>query len=404
MEEKKKILFLISTLNNGGAEHVVSNLTLDLPENVEVELLLNSESKDDYPHKGKVTTLGFKPRKGFSLFYQAKAAIKRIQLLSRMKKENGYDAVISFMDSANIVNILTGNKYCKTVISERIMLSKTTKKSYKYIVGPLAKLLYKKADLVTTLSKGSTEDLIKRYDVPRDKAITIYNGYDVEGIRARMQDMSELPEALKEEKKGPWILSVGRLCYQKGQWHLIRAFKKVCEKHPDARLFICGRGAYEDYLKTVAQEAGLDKNVVFLGFCKNTFAIASRCDAFAFASLYEGLGNVMIEALACSLPIISTDYKAGCREIIAPDTDMDYELKEGVETAKYGIITPVPSGTEYKGSEPLEAAEEALGEAILKIAEDEELSAHYVEMAAERIEDFTKDEIVRQWMEAVFGK
>lgn len=402
MEAKKKILFLISTLNDGGAEHVVANLTLDLPEEVEVELLLNSESENDYPHKGKVTTLGFKPRKGFSLWYQARAAVRRIQLLTKMKKENGYDAVISFMDSANIVNILTGNKYCKTVISERIMLSMAPKKSYKYIVGPLARLLYKKADVITTLSKGTTKDLIDNYAVPASKAVTIYNGYDVEGIRAKMRDMSELPNELRAAKSGPWILSVGRLCRQKGQWHLIRAFKKVCEEYPDARLFICGRGAYEEYLKSVARGAGLENNVVFLGFCRNTFAIASKCDAFAFSSLYEGLGNVMIEALACSLPIISTDYKSGCREIIAPATDMEYELADGVEAAEYGLITPVPSGTEYKGNEPLESAEAAMGEAIIRLAGDEELKAHYAQMAAKRIEDFTKEEIVRQWMAAVF--
>lgn len=397
-----KILFLISTLNDGGAEKAMCNLTLALPETVEIDILVNSISENDYPHRGNVISLGFVPTKGFSLFYQAKAFIRRISKLRELKKNNGYDACISFMDSANFANIISGNKYCKTVLSERIMLSMCKKPSYRYIVSPLARLLYPMADAIVSVAKGTTRDLVKNYGVRADRAFTIYNGYDIPGISDKCSREDELPLLLQNMKKeGPWFNTVGRLCRQKGQWHLIRAFRGVCDKYPKARLFLCGQGPYEDKLRALSRTLGIEKNVVFLGFCSNPYAIAAKCDAFAFSSLYEGIGNVVIENLACSLPVVTTDFQSGCREILAPQTDIEFEQKEQLEKAEYGIIVPVCSGREYEGLEPLERAEELLLNGMLEIIENEELAQKYRAGARGRAGDFAMDECVRQWLEVV---
>ena len=96
-----KILFVIPTLCNGGAERAMSNITTHLPKNITADILVNSISDMDYPTNAKIITLGMQPKINKSIFYQVKAALLRIKKLKQLKKEGQYDACISLMDSAN---------------------------------------------------------------------------------------------------------------------------------------------------------------------------------------------------------------------------------------------------------------------------------------------------------------
>ena len=108
-----KILFLISTLANGGAERAMSNITTHLPDGVEADILVNSVSNQDYPTRANIINLGMKPDAAKGLGYQLIATYKRIKTLLQLKETEHYDACISFIDSANICNILSGNRYSR---------------------------------------------------------------------------------------------------------------------------------------------------------------------------------------------------------------------------------------------------------------------------------------------------
>ena len=259
----------------------------------------------------------------------------------------------------------------------------------------VCKKKYKKADKIVSLSKGVEYDLYKNFDVPLDRLTTIYNGYDSESIRIKAQ---EIPD-IEFDSQCLYFLNMGRFEEVKGQWHLIRAFAEVEKKYPQSRLIICGQGPYMGMLKEMVADYHIQDKVLFLGFVKNPYAISKRCDAFVFSSLWEGLANVVIESMICGLPIITTDYRYGAREILAPDTDYKFQLKDGIEFAKYGIITPVCSGKKYSSQEPLEKAERFLMEAMIKMIEDKVLRKHYSEEALKRAEDFAIDKKVRQWLE-----
>ena len=107
---------------------------------------------------------------------------------------------------------------------------------------------------------------------------------------------------------------MGRLSKPKGQWHLIRAFKKVKETIKDMKLIILGRGELEDYLKQLVEELNLEKDVYFLGFQKNPFKFISKSKIYLFPSLYEGFGFPVIEAMACGIPVVCSD-KASLPEV-----------------------------------------------------------------------------------------
>lgn len=392
----KKILFCITTLNGGGAERALSNITLAMPEDVQIDILVNCEEPEkDYKHRGDVISITTVNKKLFRIPFPIKVFVGRYYKLWKLKKTGNYDACISFMDDSNIANILTGKRYCKVIISERNTLSETALSKNK---KKLAKKKYKEADRIVSLSKGVEYDLNKNFDVPLDRLITIYNGYDIEAIR---KNAEEIPD-INFESDCFYFLNIGRLEEIKGQWHLIRAFAEVEKKYPQCRLIICGQGPYMGMLREMAAEYQLQDKVLFLGFINNPYAISRRCDAFVISSLWEGLANVVIESMICGLPIIATDYRYGAREILAPDTDYKIQLTDSIEFAKYGIITPVCSGKKYMGKEPLEKEESLLAEAMIRMVEDDVLRKHYSEEALKRAEDFAVDKKVAQWLELLY--
>lgn len=393
----RRILFLISTLRGGGAERALCNITLAMPEDVEVDIVVNSISEADYPHKGNVISLNMPLKDKLSLPYQLKAFIKRNIILRKLKKEKNYDACISFMDSANVANILTGKKYCKVILSVRVTLSQSKSWKYKYIVSPLVKVFYPYADCVVALSKGTESDLNENFGLKKSKTTTIYNGYDLETIRKKASEHQDRVISNNIFR----FVAVGRLCEPKGQWHLIRAFSEVLKNYPHCELVICGKGPYDSMLKRIVNDLNINDRVKFTGFLKNPFAIISRCDVFVFPSLYEGFGNVIIENMVCGLPVIATDFRYGAREVLAPDTDYKFQCFDGIEYAEYGIITPVCSGKKHEGSQPLEKEELLLAEAMTKLLEDRELRERYAEKSRKRANDFAIENTVHQWLELV---
>jgi len=117
-------------------------------------------------------------------------------------------------------------------------------------------------------------------------------------------------------------VGVGRLETVKGHKYLISVFKEVVKKIPNANLILLGEGQLRQEFEAQIKKENLEQNVHLIGFQKNPFQIIKRATVLAFTSLHEGFGNVIVEALACGTPVISSDINNGPREILAPDTDI----------------------------------------------------------------------------------
>lgn len=395
-----KILFCISTLTNAGAERAMSNITTHLPQNVQADLLLNSISSNDFPTNANVISLGMKPvsKKNFS--YQLKAFVKRNKKLKELKRKNQYDACITFMESANVSNILTRMNGCKTIVSVRLSVEQEKTKIYKYVVRPIMKILYSKADVVVACSEGINLGLRKKFHIDEKKIVTITNGYDIDDIRRQMKDIVKV--TIEKGKDDFWFVAVGRLCTQKGHWHLVRAFAKLSRQYPNAKLLIAGEGPDHKYLETLIGKYGLENNVYLLGQQKNIFALLDKCDAYVMPSLFEGYSNALCEALICGLPCIASDFQTSAREILAPETSIEYQNKTEIEYAQYGIITPVCSGKKYMENEELERAEICLIEAMGKLMQDQEIYEKYREAAVLRGEQLRIEDKVEEWINLVY--
>jgi len=230
--------------------------------------------------------------------------------------------------------------------------------------------------------------------IKENKTKLVYNFYDLKKIHNLAKEKIE--DKYKNIFNNPVIINMGRLSRPKGQWHLVRAFKKVKEEITNMELVILGRGELEDYLKQLACEMDLEKDVYFLGFQKNPFKFISKSKIYVFPSLYEGFPNAFCEAMACGVTVISSDCKSGPREIMAPETNIDGETKI-IEYAKYGILIPVCDNNYYNAQIPLTTKEKILAESIIDLYLSKKIREKYIKKAKEKVGDFDKDKIIIQY-------
>lgn len=132
-------------------------------------------------------------------------------------------------------------------------------------------------------------------------------------------------DAMWAEPPGARIVTVGSMKAQKNHSLLLRAFAQL--KRTNSALMFVGTGAGEADLRALADELGLTSQVIFAGFHPDPTPFYQTADLFVLSSDYEGFGNVIVEALGCGTPVISTDCPSGPAEIL--------------ENGKYGCLVPV---------------------------------------------------------------
>lgn len=341
---KKSIAIFVQKMHETGVARVAANLSTHLSkENYNKNVITYDSSKIGYSFEGEI--LDVKTKEAKSILGKLYNTLKRISSIKRIKKKRSIDVTISFQLSAGLINILT-KKNDKVIISIRSFLLKDETGINKIIYKWIIKNVFPKADLIVPVSEGIKQDLIKNYGINKEKIKVIYNYYDIEAIeKLKMEPIEPEYQSLFEY---PTVITSGRLVEQKGQWHLIRAFYQVKSEIPNAKLIVLGDGILKEYLETLVEELGLKNDVHFLGFKNNPFKYIGKSDVYAFPSLYEGFPNALSEAMACGVPVISSDCESGPREILMPNYTMDSPPITEITYADYGILVPTCNGVKYK--------------------------------------------------------
>lgn len=398
----KRILMVISTLNFGGAQRAFANMSLAFPKEYEIDFLLNDTNNISYDYKGKIIDLEIRePSDRSSLLYQLKVFVKRYCKLRELKRSGRYDACISALSSANAVNVLTGNQYCKTIISIRNFMSKSAQNALNIknrIEIWVMKYLSNSADYVVTVSESMRQDAIRNFKVQEKRAVTIYNGYNLDNISSLAKETLTEQEEQWFCSGGKTIVNVGRLDDQKGQEHLIRSFGRVKERFPNSRLLILGEGKLRGALQKMITDAGLENDVILCGFVQNPYKIIRKCDLFVLSSRYEGFPNALAESLCLGIPAISTDCDSGAREILAPGTDLVRKVTQGFEKAEYGVLCPVCETAFSYGGDNLTKEEQDMADAILFMLQDENAYVHYKAMSQRRAEQLAMENMIGHWI------
>ena len=174
--------------------------------------------------------------------------------------------------------------------------------------------LYPLADRVIVTSAGVADDMAVYTGLPRD-LIQVVPSPVVPGSLFDA-DLPRPDHPWFADPGRPLILSAGELCGRKGFDTLLRAFALVRAQRP-CRLLILGRGGARQALLALAGELGVADDFALPGFVPQPYAWMAHADLFAFTSRWEGLGFVLIEALAVGTPVVATDCPSGPREILA---------------------------------------------------------------------------------------
>jgi len=375
--DTKQVVILINSLEAGGAERVVSNLLNLWVEKYDCYLILIHNYKF-YKIDNRIKIISLNEPKELSGFVKFARLPILAYKLSQIIKEYKFDKVISFLTRANYINVLS-NIYVKhqVIISERSTPSLQYQNGINGKINKfLIKMLYPKAALCLSNSHGNMLDLKNNFNV--SKLTYIHNPFNL----ATIEDMSK--EEIKIKKKRFTFVTVGRLNHGKNHKLILDAIKDI-----DADLWIIGDGKLKGELEKQIQELQLESKVMLLGKKENPFAYLAKADCFVFASNYEGFPNVLVEALACGLSIISTDFQSGSREILAPNSNINFQLKDDMELAEYGILTPIKNIEKIK-------------EAINLIINDEKLRKNYQDKAKQRASDFRIEEIIKRYEEVYF--
>jgi glycosyltransferase involved in cell wall biosynthesis len=222
----------------------------------------------------------------------------------------------------------------RVVLSEHMHLSRwgtaSTDWRRRYLT-PLLRRVYGEADALVAVSNGVADDLASYIGISRELITTIYNPAVYPDLQAQAQEPLEHPWFAPGAP--PVVLGVGRPGRQKDFPTLLRAFARVRAQRP-VRLMILGEVSNSDKstkrranLMTLTAELGVADDVALPGFVQNPFAYMARASVFVLSSLYEGFANVLVEALACGCPVVSTDCPSGPAEIL--------------NNGQFGLLVPV---------------------------------------------------------------
>jgi glycosyltransferase involved in cell wall biosynthesis len=210
------------------------------------------------------------------------------------------------------------------------------------VFSAVARLAYGRADAVVATSRGVADDLAQRFAVGRSRLHVVHNPVDLTRIESAVQEAIDPDHAAVWTR--PAVVAAGRLADAKNYPLMLEAFALVRAQMP-ARLFILGRGELEPALRARAQQLGLADDVVFCGFQRNPWKYIARGDVFVLTSHYEGFGNVLVEAMACRVPVVAT-ASPGTRDIVHSGTDgviVERHEPESVATALVGLLRDTSS-------------------------------------------------------------
>ncbi|HEX4336106.1 MAG TPA: glycosyltransferase [Polyangiaceae bacterium] len=411
--ERRLVLFL-PTLGGGGAERVAVNLLAMFPD-VERHLVLMAP-RIAYPYDATLHVLHGDPVGEGSVRQRATMMARNTLGVGRLKRTLGPATWLSFGNWANVVNVATGRNG-RVVVSAHSRESANIHGRTAGLLRRLVRMTYPRADLVVSVSDAVKRDLTSSFDVPPAKIRTIYNSVDLSAARAGASE--PLSADVARLFANPVIVTAGALREPKGHWHLLRAFAKTQKLRSDVRprLVLLGQGHLGPYLAGLSRELGLrtwtaweshepsavaDADVAFLGFQSNPFAFFARAALFAFPSLWEGFGNVILEAMACGSLVVAADCKSGPREIVAPGSRDDAAI-DVPEYASAGVLMPVFDGERRPASTPLTATEELWATTLAKLLDDHAARSRYDEPARHRAHAFSTESLAPAWNAALFG-
>jgi glycosyltransferase involved in cell wall biosynthesis len=317
-----KLSIYMNDLAGGGVERMVLLMIPLLQQKAaEVTLLLHSK-------KGELLDI-LPPDLRVINFNTRRTLFDLIPLWRHLRRERP-DVLLTNLNHNNIVALMAkamAGVPTRVVVCQHNALSSEAANAahWKFRAVPYFYRLFSPfASAIVAVSRGVADDLAALCRIPRERISVIYNPVIADQFDERLAAPDTHPWL--EDASVPVFVTVGRLVAQKDHQTLLRAFARYRSRAP-ARLLVLGAGPLRSELEALARELDIADAISFLGFCDNPLPYMRRAAAFVLSSRYEGFGNVIVEALGCGTPVISTDCDFGPSEIL--------------DGGRYGCLVPV---------------------------------------------------------------
>lgn len=379
-----KISILKESLGIGGMERSASNFSCALSKKHEVTTVLYYSDIMAYPYGGKLYNMELPAKKSKS--GKLVNNFRRAICYKRHIREFNPDIAFQFLMLRSPVGFLKLKNSVKIVSGRDFSAVSRDHKLFKKRLDT--------SDAMICNSNYIKDFFVEKYPEDKKKVFTVQNIINVDFIKIQAEEKAE--ESFLEFKKNHTrlIVSVGRFCKEKAFEHLISAFSKVHKVMSGIGLVLVGDGEYKERYNRTIDELGLTGDVYFTGYQINPYKYMSKCDLFVLSSLSEGFPNVLAEAMALSVPVISVNCFSGPAEILMDD--YDYEIaKDSFVECDYGVLTP---SYNVNG---IDFAVEKMSEAIVHMLSNEKLMQKYGALSVERAEEFSASSAVKK-LEDVF--
>jgi N-acetylgalactosamine-N,N'-diacetylbacillosaminyl-diphospho-undecaprenol 4-alpha-N-acetylgalactosaminyltransferase len=245
----------------------------------------------------------------------------------------------------------------------------------------LIKYLYAHADMIILISKEMKNDLNDLFKFTNHQ-IVINNPYNIQHI---LQYKNYQSRAFLFDKQKKYLIGMGRLISLKRYQDIINVLSKL---NNHIELILLGEGEEKNKLQELSHSLKIGNRVHFLGNVDNPFQYLSKADIFILPSETEGFPNSIIEALACEIPIISSDCLSGPREILQIKPNFGERLVDNIEVCDYGILYPT-------------AHIECLQKAVELLLKDETLRISFKKKSFDRANQFNVDNIIIKYKEVL---
>jgi len=252
--------------------------------------------------------------KGFALAW---LAFPKLASLMRAVKP---DAVLSTMSGTNLLTVLACTL---THLRARLVLREAASlvNAKSILKRQAMRWLYRRADALIAVSAGVAGDL-RSLGLAEDRIHVIHNPVDA----SRLRHLADVGTSLVRQDKLPYVVSIGRLVEQKDQQTLLRSYSMSAlrESH---HLVIVGEGKQRVGLERLALDLGIADRLILTGVLDNPYRVLAEASLHALSSRWEGYPNVLLEALALGVPVVSTDCPFGPREML--------------DSGRYGRLVPM---------------------------------------------------------------
>jgi len=367
--QSKHITLVLQNLTGGGAERMMLNIAgglADRGHRVDIVLM-----REEGPYLDRV------PKHVTLICLQALRFRRVLPALVRYLRQAQPDAVLSTLVPMNIITAFASRftrrrprlvlrEACSISGMQQSVANRVTRLSYH-----LSPWVYPWANHIVGISNDLRDELRQRLNMPAERINTIYNPVLSAHDQKQLERTPAPPHPWLEPGQVPVVIAVGRLVEQKDYVTLLDAFSQL-RRREAARMIILGEGPLRSQLEQRIAALNLQDEVVLPGFVNEPLAWMQHAAVFAHTARWEGFGNVIVEALACGLPVVATDCPCGPAEIL--------------DRGRYGTLVPVGD---------VSALTNALATAIT--------APLPVELLRRRADDFTVESIVGQYESLLLG-